>query len=405
METLQIRKQLLNIFEPELVDEILDNPFIVESAVGTVLGEIGSQAQFIPIVVKGSVRSVRFDENGNEIFIYNIEPIQSCILTVTAVMQESLTKTIGIANEDVTTILIPREKAEPWMAKYSSWRHFTINLYEKRLNELLQQHQLVSEQKERISKQKKSLTDSIQYARRIQNAVLPPMDLIKSLLPEHFILFKPRNIVSGDYYWLTQIENKTILAVADCTGHGVPGAFMSMLGISLLNQVVGHNKNISVNEILNEMRDAVKKSLRQTGKSNEAKDGMDMVVVIFDRETQTLEYAGANNPIYIVRNKELIELKPDKMPIGVHVIEDKMFTKNEFSFQNGDAVYAFSDGFADQVGGNARKKFMSKNFKQLLTDISENSMEKQREMLNETIENWRGDEDQVDDILVVGVRC
>jgi len=405
METLQIRKQLLNIFEPELVDEILDNPFIVESAVGTVLGEIGSQAQFIPIVVKGSVRSVRFDENGNEIFIYNIEPIQSCILTVTAVMQESLTKTIGIANEDVTTILIPREKAEPWMAKYSSWRHFTINLYEKRLNELLQQHQLVSEQKERISKQKKSLTDSIQYARRIQNAVLPPMDLIKSLLPEHFILFKPRNIVSGDYYWLTQIENKTILAVADCTGHGVPGAFMSMLGISLLNQVVGHNKNISVNEILNEMRDAVKKSLRQTGKSNEAKDGMDMVVVIFDRETQTLGYAGANNPIYIVRNKELIELKPDKMPIGVHVIEDKMFTKNEFSFQNGDAVYAFSDGFADQVGGNARKKFMSKNFKQLLTDISENSMEKQREMLNETIENWRGDEDQVDDILVVGMRC
>lgn len=256
-----------------------------------------------------------------------------------------------------------------------------------------------------ILAQKKSITDSIKYASRIQNAVLPRQHLLEKLLPDYFILFKPRDIVSGDFYWITNKGSKTIIAVADCTGHGVPGAFMSMLGYAFLNEIVNRSSLKSAGEVLNELRDKVIQSLHQTGESfEESKDGMDMVLCIIDFSNQTLQYSGAFNPLYIVSNSELQIIKGDKMPISIHEKVEEPFTTHEVKFNKGDTLYMFSDGFPDQFGGIDYKKFMIKRFQRLLLDISGHSMEKQKELLDVQFEEWRGDVQQMDDVMVMGVK-
>ncbi|MBC7125318.1 MAG: SpoIIE family protein phosphatase, partial [Bacteroidales bacterium] len=279
----------------------------------------------------------------------------------------------------------------------------------------------IRQQKEKIEKQKEEITDSIKYAKRIQTAVLPPAELISVHLPEHFILFKPRDIVSGDFYWMKQIGDFTLITAADCTGHGVPGAFMSMLGVALLNEIASRCNGFTANQILNELRNQVKQSLRQTGKEGEAKDGMDIAFCVLNRKIMKLQYAGAYNPLYLYRKKEfpnpssspcviesdthyLIEVKADKMPIGIHVNDNIEFTNHEIDLSPGDTIYIFSDGFADQTGGETDKKFLSKNFKNLLLNIQHMEMSKQKEFLEETLKKWMGNTSQVDDILVIGVR-
>ncbi len=281
----------------------------------------------------------------------------------------------------------------------------------------------IREKKEEIEKQKEEITDSIKYAKRIQTAVLPPDEIIAAYLPEHIVLFKPRDIVSGDFYWMKQMGDYTLIAAADCTGHGVPGAFMSMLGIAFLNEIVRRDNELNASQILDELRNHVKTSLRQTGKEGEAKDGMDIAFCVINRKKMQLQYAGAYNPLYLYRkntepaiepfddlkmviNSEctLYEIKADKMPIGIHLDEKERFTNHVIDLYKGDTFYMFSDGYVDQIGGALNRKFMSKHFKNKLFEIQNFGMAQQKTMLNETIENWKGQQEQVDDIVLIGVR-
>ncbi len=262
----------------------------------------------------------------------------------------------------------------------------------------------ISRQRDEIAAQKKDITDSIHYASRIQSALLPSDEFVGTLLSSYFILFKPRDIVSGDYYWLTQIRNQTIVVAADCTGHGVPGAFMSMLGVAFLNEIVVRDKTISANEILDRLREYVIKSLKQTGKEGGSKDGMDVALAIINHDEMEAEFSGAYNPLYVLRDNEIITIKADRMPIGYHIKIGTPFSKKTVALQKGDRLYMFSDGYPDQFGGKDGRKFMSKRFKEELIETGHLSMEDQKNALNKTIEEWRGDNyDQIDDILVIGL--
>ena len=274
-------------------------------------------------------------------------------------------------------------------------------------DEIEAQRNLALDQKDQIETHGKSITDSIQYAKRIQSAILPPDVYINELLPENFILYKPRDIVSGDFYWVKHINNYIILVAADCTGHGVPGAFMSMLGISFLNEIVQQREITQANEVLNELRRQIKRSLRQHGKKDGSKDGMDIALCAIDTKTNIMQYAGAFNPLVLFKYKkgksELTEIKADRMPVGIYLGREQSFTNHEIKLEIGDTFYIFSDGYPDQTGKNG-KKFMTKNFKELLLEIQNESMAEQKEILERRLSDWMGNESQVDDILVVGVR-
>lgn len=266
-------------------------------------------------------------------------------------------------------------------------------------------NKVLEEKNDLISHQKQEITDSIRYASRIQSAVLPTATLLSESLKEHFVLFLPRDIVSGDFYWFTKQGNKVVLVAADCTGHGVPGAFMSMLGVSFLYEIVNKDNILQPAQILNKLRELIKVTLSQTGKQNEQKDGMDISLSVLDLTNMKLEWAGAFNSLYLVRNKELTEYKADKMPVAIHVNDHQSFTNHEIQLEAGDTFYMFSDGFSDQFGGPDGRKFMSKKFKQFLVDINELPMEEQKEKLNKAHMDWRGDTyEQIDDIIVFGVK-
>lgn len=268
-----------------------------------------------------------------------------------------------------------------------------------------------------LNDQHRKITESIQYAERIQSAVLPPEDYLSESLSAYFILFQPRDIVSGDFFWATQQENKLMLAVADCTGHGVPGALLSMLGISFLNEIVNRRENLSANQILNLLRTYLITSLHQTGKKGETQDGIEIALCVIDKEANQMEFAGANRPLYIIRNNtpgetghetatgyELLQYKADSMPIGVYEQEMTPFTNHKISLYENDSVYLFSDGYVDQMGGPNRKTFRSHRFKKLLLEVQDQTMDNQKDILMESLESWRGDEEQIDDILVLGFK-
>ena len=262
----------------------------------------------------------------------------------------------------------------------------------------------VIERTKKIESQRKEITDSIQYASRIQYALLPPEEELNSLLPSYFILNKPRNIVSGDYYWLAQKDRQVVVGVADCTGHGVPGAFMSILGLASLNEILIQTESIKSNEILNQLRNQIKKSLRQTGKTDEARDGMEMALCVVDFESKILQYSGAFRPLYLIRDKQLIEIKGDSMPIGIYDDKEISFSNEELTFKDDDIIYMFTDGYVDQLGGPDRKTYKSKKFKQLLMDIHQKPLPEQKNILEKEYEAWRRDIEQIDDIMVMGIR-
>ena len=258
------------------------------------------------------------------------------------------------------------------------------------------------------NQQKDEIVNSINYAKRIQSAILPPERYINELLNKNFIFYKPKEIVSGDFYWIKQVKHYIILVSADCTGHGVPGAFMSMLGISYLNEIVQRREIIQANQILNEMRKQIKHSLRQTGNKEEPRDGIDLALCVIDNKKNLMQYSGANSPLYIISNNigESVfkEIKADPMPVGVHTSDDKSFTNQEIEFETGDTFYIFSDGFIDQNGGDNNHRFTSEKFKKLLLDIHRYPMYEQKEILEQSLKDWMGDHSQRDDILVIGVR-
>jgi serine phosphatase RsbU (regulator of sigma subunit) len=280
----------------------------------------------------------------------------------------------------------------------------TIEIQEK-AEEIEAQRDEITIQRDEILRNKEEITDSINYASRIQNAVLPLNDHFEKAFSDHFILFKPRDIVSGDFYWIAEDKDKLYFTAADCTGHGVPGAFMSMLGVASLNEIFGNeNNNITAARILELLREKIKFSLHQTGKEGENKDGMDMAMCIYHKNKNTIEYAGAYNPLYLIRNGELIEYKADRMPIGIYHVEKEHFTNHEINVKKDDRIYIFSDGYADQFGGPGETKFKSVNIKKMLLEIHNKTMHEQKLILEERFEKWKGDLSQIDDIIFIGIR-
>lgn len=255
-----------------------------------------------------------------------------------------------------------------------------------------------------VEKQRKELTDSIKYASYIQSALLPAPGLFQRLLKEYFIFFRPRDLVSGDFYWIGKHKNQVIIAAADCTGHGVPGAFMSILGISFLNEILGRAAFTNAAGILNQLRERVMKALHQTGEKDEQKDGMDISLCIVDFENAILEFAGANNPVYVVRNHSLTEIRGDRMPIGINIVQEKSFTNHTLHLENNDMVYLITDGFPDQFGGKEEKKFKYKPFKQLLAGIGHKPPSEQKILLEKELKQWMKNLKQVDDILIIGFK-
>jgi serine phosphatase RsbU (regulator of sigma subunit) len=274
----------------------------------------------------------------------------------------------------------------------------------ERTAEVVAQKEELEVQRDQIFHQNEEIKSSINYASRIQSALLTPIETINDMFDDYFILFLPRDIVSGDFYWHTQVGNRKICAISDCTGHGVPGGFMSMLGIAFLTQIMAKGERFTASQILDQLRAMIISSLHQTGKTGESKDGMDIALYVIDTDTKTIEFAGANNPMVIIRNDEIIQIKGDKMPIGIHVRSDTPFTNNVMDYYEGDVIYTFSDGFPDQFGGPDLRKFMIKNLKELFLEIHKKPMEEQREILLNALLGWQGDTDRIDDIVVMGLR-
>lgn len=300
--------------------------------------------------------------------------------------------------------------------------------------EIAAQRDEIENQKSKVEIQHQEIKDSILYAKRIQQALLTSEGYVTQFLPEYFVLFKPKDVVSGDFYWFygnpkpEEIKNDSVyISAADCTGHGVPGAFMSMMGINFLNEIVVEKKISAPDEILNELRKMIISALNPKGSGVESKDGMDIVLCNLNTTTLEINFASANNPLYIVREfagsvvqsdksvslsqklsnsktYELTEYKADKFPVGKYNDIEKSFTLQTVQLQKNDQVYLFSDGFADQFGGSNNKKFKYKQLQDLLLMIADMPLTNQKEILNGTFENWRGDNEQVDDVLIIGIR-
>jgi serine phosphatase RsbU (regulator of sigma subunit) len=262
----------------------------------------------------------------------------------------------------------------------------------------------ISHQRDIIEEKHKEITDSINYAERIQRSFLATKDLLDTNLKDYFVFFQPKDVVSGDFYWASELSNGNFaLVTADSTGHGVPGAIMSILNISSLEHAIENDK-LQPGEILNHTRSTIIKRLKKDGSPEGGKDGMDASLICFDFNGNKFHYAAANNPVWVVRENEIIELPCDKMPVGKHDKDFVPFTQHDFETQKGDLVYALTDGMPDQFGGPKGKKFMYKKLKEMLVEISKDPMETQKLKLRDAINDWKGDLEQVDDICIIGVR-
>ncbi len=269
---------------------------------------------------------------------------------------------------------------------------------------LEEKNNLIENQKQLVEEKNIKITASITYAQRIQKAILPSQEMVKSILPDSFIFFKPKNIVSGDFYWMHAIDDSNILyAAVDCTGHGVPGALMSMMGYNLLEQVVKEHQIYEPAMILNELSRMVIESLRQTEGVNTVKDGMDISLCKINYQNLELEYAGAHNSLYLIRNGLLTVTKADRRSIGI-AAKPASFSNYKIKLEKGDCLYVFSDGYIDQKGGAKKERFFPQPFQKLLTDIHQMTMDAQHEQLDKIMDDWKGDIEQIDDMLVIGVK-
>lgn len=276
---------------------------------------------------------------------------------------------------------------------------------QERTVEINEQKTEIERSRDEIAKYAKDITDSIKYAKRIQNAIFPVQQDVQRIFPECVVFFQPKDLVSGDFYFADKIGPKRIFAAVDCTGHGVPGGFMSIVANNLLQQAIRQNGITQPSEILDYASSGITNTLHQTYDESTVKDGMDVAICCWDEKKNTIEYAGAYNPLYLFRNGELTEIKGDRFPAGTFVGEEsKKFTNHKIDAQSGDMLYVFSDGYADQFGGPIGKKYMMRRFRHLLMDIHKKSMEEQYDLLLAHYRNWKGNLDQVDDIIVMGVR-
>ena len=276
----------------------------------------------------------------------------------------------------------------------------------ERTAEVMNQKGEIEKQSKRIEFLYKEVTDSIETSKVIQQSILPSENIVRLFLPNFFALYKPKDIVSGDFYWFHVKNHKVYVAAVDCTGHGVAGAFMSLIGYNLLNQIMKEKSNDSAADILTKLNADVIKSLHQDEAGALSREGMDIALCVIDMAQKKVQFSGANNPLYHIRNKEITVFKADRNSIGIQRGgKIATFTNQEVEFQKGDMIYIFSDGYAGQIGGeDGLQKFMYPRFRELLINISEQDMEQQRRELNDCIENWKKDQEQLDDILVMGFR-
>ncbi len=274
----------------------------------------------------------------------------------------------------------------------------------ERTEEVVRQKEEIEGKNEELEILYKQVTDSIHYAKRIQEAILPAQTYIDDVLPNSFVLYKPKDIVSGDFYWIVKKNNLVYFAAVDCTGHGVPGAFMSLVGHNILQDIINHSNNITPAQIMNSLREGVLNTLNTDKSGRDTKDGMDMTLCCVNFETLELQYAAAFNPLYIVRNGELFQHEANKFPIGKFIGEKQDFTNNIVKLQKNDQLFIFSDGYADQFGGPKGKKFMVGKFRNLLKKVTTLTVMQQKQILEETLNDWQGEQEQVDDVLVIGVK-
>ena len=295
---------------------------------------------------------------------------------------------------------------------------------EAQRDELEAQRDLLYEQKEAIEQNNTEIMKSIEYAKRIQSSTLPDLEMLREVVSDYFLLFRPRDIVSGDFYWMARVEGATVLVVADCTGHGVPGAFMSVMGMSLLKEIVQKEYLTHPGVVLRRMRKEIIRSLGQKGISGEQRDGMDVSLIEINHTENRIKYAGAYNSLYLVRKSNLkapgipditvmkeeqgngftlYEIPADRMPVAFYDRMDK-FTMHEITIEEGDQLYMYTDGYADQFGGERGKKFKYTPFKKLILDNAGLQMEEQNEVLARTLDEWKGSYDQIDDICMIGLR-
>jgi serine phosphatase RsbU (regulator of sigma subunit) len=265
-------------------------------------------------------------------------------------------------------------------------------------------NKILKAQNEIIEEKNKNITDSINYAKRLQTAILPPNDIVNKVMPEHFIHYQPKDIVSGDFYWVSHHDSKIMVAAIDCTGHGVPGALLSIVGHNAINQTVNELGILQPAKVLESMSTIIRKVLHQD-KGSDIRDGMDMALCTFDKTSNMLEYAGANNPVYIVSDGKLEIIKASKFTVG-SMEEENQGTPLNHSIQlkKGDCFYLFSDGFADQFGGKDNKKFKTSRFQELLLSVNAKPMQEQMSSIMKAFTEWQGRNEQVDDVLVIGIR-
>lgn len=273
-----------------------------------------------------------------------------------------------------------------------------------RTKEIVRQKEEIENQRDLIKVKNKDITDSIRYASQIQTAIIPPLKFLQNNISDCFLINKPKDIVSGDFYWSTKVDTKLVVALADCTGHGVPGAFMSMLGVTLLNEIVMHRKILQSDQILNQLKQDIIISLRQEKKNSTSRDGMDMSLFVFDTITKELEFSGAFNSLLLLRDNSIKVLKADRMPIGIYHNGNKQFTKQEILIEPNDMVYLFTDGYPDQFGGEKDRRFTSKRFKQKIMEVHKKPIDIQKQMLENTLHSWMDGREQLDDITLLGIK-
>lgn len=279
---------------------------------------------------------------------------------------------------------------------------FLEDMIQKRTMLISTQNNTLKEQNRKIAIQYKEIKQSMMYAKRLQNAILPNKYKFSSIFKDHLIFYEPKDIISGDFYWIADKKKKTYIVTADCTGHGIPGAFLSMLGISFLNQIITKNTDIQPNEILNKLGILFSETINNH-EDTPTRDSMDISICLFDHSTKVMDYSGAYNPIYIIRNGDLIELAVDKISLRKDfTTEIENFTNKKFTLQENDKIFMFTDGYPDQFGGEKNKRYSKRNFKHLLIETSKYPMVEQKEIIIETFKDWKGSCEQVDDILILG---
>ena len=288
------------------------------------------------------------------------------------------------------------------LSGYSSNKYLSQRKYTAKLKEEAQIKD--REARERLEEKNKEIVDSINYAKRIQDAMMTSEGYRKSVIPKSFTFFKPKDVVSGDFYWVFKDKDENIFfTVADCTGHGVPGAFMSMIGTSLLNEIIVEKGIKETNKILDEMRALIIKSLNQDD-NDDQKDGMDISICKLNLKKKSLEFSGAHNPLLVASNGEIKTYKGDSQAVGLETLNIKPFSKHTLKLQKNDMIYIYSDGYQDQFGGENGKKYMAANFKKFLLKISKEEEKKQNKLLEIELANWMKNEEQIDDICIMGVR-